>query len=87
MEVQQLYVVYDSIAQLHGPIFEAVNDAVAIRNFKQMMAKSPCPEDYSLFCIGQYDSKVGVLIVDYDRQKRYVDINIMLDEKALTKKP
>lgn len=42
-----LYLLYDTIAELHGPTFEAVNDAVAVRNINSMKGMQH-PEDFIL---------------------------------------
>lgn len=38
--VSRLYSVYDRVAEEYGPVFEARNDAVAIRAYKDLFAKS-----------------------------------------------
>lgn len=45
-----LYVIEDVKAETQGPIFEAVNHAVAIRGVQQM--KISVPEDFILLFIG-----------------------------------
>lgn len=55
--VQHVYTVYDKVANLFGPLFEAVNDGVAIRQFRQIL-KTIDPNsqgDFILRCIGQFD--------------------------------
>lgn len=42
-----LYLLFDKIAEIHGPTFEAVNDAVAIRNIRNM-TNLTTPEDFIL---------------------------------------
>lgn len=41
-----LYIMFDTVAELHSPTFEAVNDKVALRNFQNM--KMLTPEDFIL---------------------------------------
>lgn len=50
----KLYTVYDSVAEEAGPIFQAVNDAVAMRNYNNMLASTPHinPAEYKLLCVG-----------------------------------
>lgn len=49
-----LYVVHDRLAEEVGPIFEARNDAVALRNFRKLM-ESNRPEEYKLLRLGVFD--------------------------------
>nr|WAE43336.1 MAG: hypothetical protein [Microviridae sp.] len=50
----RLYVVYDLVALESGPIFEAKNDGVALRQFGQLMAKTEFPHEFELRYIGDY---------------------------------
>lgn len=51
-----LYVVFDKVAQESGPIFEAKNDGVAIRQFTQLMEKNPIDrQEFALLCLGEID--------------------------------
>lgn len=52
-----LYVVNDKLAQEAGPIFLAVNDAVALRQFKNLGIPEDLKGEYELLMIGYYDSK------------------------------
>lgn len=54
-----LYAVYDRVAEEAGPCFLAVNDGVAVRNFRQLMTQvSVVSEDeYWLYRVGSYESK------------------------------
>lgn len=56
----KLYTVYDSVAEEAGPIFQAVNDAVALRNYNNMMASTPHvnKDEYKLLCIGTFCTTV-----------------------------
>lgn len=58
----RMYVVYDYVAQTSGPIFEARNDGVALRNFAEYLSKVPdlYREEQELFCVGQinHDNQV-----------------------------
>lgn len=62
----QLYTVMDRCAGRYGPIFEAVNDAVAVRQFRGSMAAIPeyTRDDYSLIRLGSYDHISGVVVID-----------------------
>lgn len=52
-----LYTVKDIVAQDAGPVFCAVNDGVAIRQFKVLVKDSGAPDDYELYSLGAYDSE------------------------------
>lgn len=54
-----LYVIYDKVAEESGPVYQAVNDGVAVRQFKSTIEKIPSSlrDEYQLVCIGMYDSK------------------------------
>ncbi|QXP44129.1 MAG: nonstructural protein [Arizlama microvirus] len=51
-----VYVVKDKLAQEAGPPFVAVNDKVALRQFKQMGIPEVLKKEYELLKIGYYDS-------------------------------
>ncbi len=55
--VRKLYVIQDRVAEQYGPVFDAVNDAVALRQFRVALEKSPFLSDFLLLCIGQIDEK------------------------------
>lgn len=53
-----LYVVYDRVAEESGPIYEAVNDGVALRQFRRLQEKMQTdPSEHWLMHIGYYDNK------------------------------
>jgi len=52
----RLYVIRDLVAEESGPIFEAKNDQVARRAFKQGLERSRGGlAEYRLLCVGEYD--------------------------------
>ena len=62
-----LYSVYDSVAQCYGPVIEALNDAVAMRRYNQLIDEVKVGKaDYSLVRLGcfsrNYLPGVGVLL-------------------------
>lgn len=73
-----LYSIYDSAAELFGPIYEAVNDAVAARNFSQVLLKVPdvSKPDFKLYNVGTFDAKTGEImhLTDY-KHGRLLNIN------------
>lgn len=59
--MDKLYCVFDEQADSHGPLFQARNDNVAVRRFRQLLQKVPemVREDYTLVCIGEYREDTG----------------------------
>lgn len=54
--VNRLYVIFDKVAEESGPIFEAKNDAVAIRNYQNLVFKDNVKhDDYKLLFVGVMD--------------------------------
>lgn len=53
----RLYAIYDCVAEQGGPIFSAVNDGVAIRQYRAVLQQvSPVDRDaYRLYLVGRYD--------------------------------
>ena len=52
-----LYVVYDRLAEESGPIYQAVNDGVALRQYNNLLQNCTCKEDYDCVCIGEFDTQ------------------------------
>ena len=66
-----LYTVYDVVAEECGPIFEAKNDAIARRQFDNMLQSQRVayPKDYELHCIGFFDrEKIKLSARDISRK-------------------
>lgn len=57
----KLYVIYDGVAEESGPVFEAKNDGIALRNFERTVADSPYREDYSLVCVGSIEHNTSII--------------------------
>ena len=36
-----LYVIYDRVAQESGPVFEAKNDGIAVRQMRNLLSENP----------------------------------------------
>lgn len=71
--MNELYSIYDALAEEYGPPFPAKNDAVAWRKAKQMLKgydleNSP---ELSLFQIGTFDVSTGAVMPN-DRGTRNV---------------
>ena len=47
-----LYVIYDTVAEEAGPIFDAKSDAVAVRACRQTLGQVSTISDYQLICVG-----------------------------------
>ncbi len=50
----KIYAVYDSAAEQFSPLFEAVNDKVATREYLRVKTATDYPDDYSLWCLGEW---------------------------------
>lgn len=62
-----LYSVYDKVAEEYGPVFQAVNDRVASRNFSQMLTNPNTPvntEDFELYRLARFDTHTGSVTSD-----------------------
>ena len=64
--ITRLYSVYDSVAGEYGPLFQAKNDDVALRNVIQMFTEMHVPvmnlESYHLYHVGDFDSELGTFV-------------------------
>lgn len=60
--ILQMYNVKDKVSEEFAPPFVAKNDAVALRQFNNLI-NNLNPQDYSLYHIGQYDSDTGLITV------------------------
>lgn len=57
---KRIYVVFDRIAEESGPIFEAKNDAVALRQFRRMQQEHPVDwSEFDLYCLGEVDHVIN----------------------------
>ena len=62
----KLYVIFDEVAEKGSPVFEAVNDAVAIRHVRDMIKNmsEDVLGDYVLRCVGEIDEKTMKITPD-----------------------
>lgn len=62
----KLFSVFDRKAQEFGPLFEAKNEDVAIRQFKNMLSSERMlsPEDYDLYSFGEFDREKGHILLE-----------------------
>lgn len=57
-----LYVINDKIADEDSPVFEAKNEAIALRQYRGLLSKeSVFPEEYRLFQVGNINKSTHVL--------------------------
>lgn len=81
--IARLYSLYDSVAEEFGPLFQAKNDDVALRNviqmFTEMKGKIANAECYHLYYIGDFDNETGKIEA---RIADAVEINIDYDVLA-----
>lgn len=66
----KVYTVFDRVAEEAGPLYEAINDGIALRNFRGVMEKIPPYQhgDYRLYCIAEYDNKTMAVIGNEPRE-------------------
>lgn len=65
----KVYSVFDVKSAAYGMPWFAINDATAIRSWSQGVNREHLenawftnPEDFSLFCIGEYDDQFGLMV-------------------------
>lgn len=59
---KKLYTIFDKVAKSSGPVFEAKNDAVAQRAYRQMVVKTGAnPDEYQLYRIASWDDETMAL--------------------------
>lgn len=60
-----IYTVFDKVADEYGPLFEAKNDKVALRQFKQLIATVVVEnrDDYVLYSCGTFDHDSGTMVL------------------------
>ena len=76
MVKMNLYVVYDKIAGECGPVFEAKNDGVAMRQYRHLINENPTfiQDDFSLMQVGTIDRESmiiepGQLLLDLENKE------------------
>ena len=57
-----LYVIRDKVAEECGPVFAAVNDGIACRQYRQLLSGCPDIMDYQLQKVGDYDTVTGEVV-------------------------
>ena len=76
-----LYSIYDSVAEVFNKPFSEVNDAAAIRAFKQSLNDNPNSKDYYLYHIGIYNDATGQL--EQDQHTRIADMFTTQEEPKM----
>lgn len=61
-----VYSVEDTISEEYGPLFEAVNDRVAIRQFQNLLKKVQYPSDFNLHRVGYFGPSGQLELSDGD---------------------
>lgn len=62
----KIYSIYDSAADVFNDPFNQLTNEVALRTFRSLIYDgqstiSNTPDDFSLFCIGDFNSETGVI--------------------------
>ena len=56
-----IFSIYDSVTRQYSIPAIHSNDAAAMRNFAEVFKDVFQPEDYSLYCIGEFDNENGTV--------------------------
>ena len=59
MAVFNFYTIFDKVANEYAPVFQAVNDGVALRSVKKILSDVDDASDYQVFRVGTFDSGSG----------------------------
>ena len=55
----RLYSIKDQVAEKFGPVFTAVNDGVAFRQFRGVINQADYIGEYDLYCVAEFDDEQG----------------------------
>lgn len=70
-----LYSIYDRVAEDYGPLFEAKNHGVATRHYFSAMANNPAVGDFQLIHLGRIERSSGTpIITNQPEGKRVVPL-------------
>lgn len=81
--VMYVYTIFDKVANECGPIIEAKNDAVALRQYRQVTKDINSPGEFALYRIGSMDHDQVKLVVVENGFIEIVTENIDQVEKGL----
>lgn len=75
--IVKLYSIYDVKAEVYEFPYPSLNDGTAIRTLSEVVMDERTkickyPEDYKLFCIGEFDDQQGK-VIDNKNQKFVID--------------
>jgi hypothetical protein len=56
---QNMYSVYDTVAETFNIPFKELNNASAIRSFQHSVIEQPHKDDYALYFVGTFDDDSG----------------------------
>lgn len=70
----KLYLVYDRMADEHGPVFQSRNDGTALRTFTSMLKDTTYPEDFELLCVASIDKSGNVVENKYNVEKQNIEL-------------
>lgn len=63
-----LYSIYDKVANVFNKPFQDLNDASAIRNFKDAVKNEPHINDYELWKIAMFDNNEAIIQTEIDKE-------------------
>lgn len=78
--INQIYTIYDRVAEETSPLVEAKNDSIAIRQWNHVMADNPNSGQYDLLCIGSMDTET-VKLTAYEKP---IQIDVQTPSMSLT---
>ena len=82
--ITNIYTINDAVAEDSGPIFQAKNNGVAIRQYSDLIKSvdKRLINDYSLWCLGTYDSESMELVMNQPLEIDTSFVPIVLEEYA-----
>lgn len=63
MQTMNVYSIFDMVAQECGPLFESINDGVAVRHMVQAMRNVENPAEYQLVHVGEVIRETGQVVL------------------------
>ena len=58
---ERLYVIYDRVAEECGPVYQAHNDGVSLRQYRGLLQQVTRQDDYQLLLVGTIDTKTMLI--------------------------
>lgn len=85
MRTNNVYTIYDTVAEDTGPLFEAPNDATAVRLMLHTMRNVENTADYKLVHIGEIErDETGKVVLLMPCGNREINVVISQDRKFAT---